>query len=150
MAGEKIVFDKGTLHHQDFTVRRDNYINIAEHRLEYFARTNGYKLKKLMLNQDDDWVNHPIGAWNSLGLIKSFPDYFMYKDNQCAYVELKSSPKIKRKDLKSYIAFDNQFCNGRDVKYFICFATEVGCKFKTIDEMLDMLNNADIDQYKEE
>lgn len=149
MDTEKIIFPKGTLNQQDFKTRQENYINMAENRFEYWCKEKGFKFKKLMLNQDDDWVKHPIGAWHSLGLIKSFPDYFMYKDSVCAYIELKNSPKIKQKDLKQYIAFENQFCNGRDVKYFICIPTSVKVNFFTLNEILDLLTTADIDQYHE-
>jgi hypothetical protein len=147
MDKEKIVFAKGTLNQQDFKTRKENYINMAENRFEYWCKDKGFKFKKLMLNQDDDWAKHPIGAWHSLGLIKSFPDYFMYKNQECAYVELKNSLNIKRKDLKSYISFENQFCNGRDVKYFICMPTVTRMNFFTLDEILDLLTRAEIDQY---
>ena len=148
MAG-KIVFPQGTLNKQDFRTRQENYINMAETRLEYYCKENGYKFKKLIFNQDEDWIKHPIGCWNSLGLLKSFPDYFVYKNDDGAFIELKNSPKLKAKDLKSYIAFDNQFCNNKDVKYLICFAFSTGLKFKTIDEILDLMTTAEIDQYHE-
>ena len=58
------------------------------------------KYKQLHLNDRSDFENSPIPNWYRMSpLLKSFPDYFVYNDNLQFLVEVKSSNRVKVKDL---------------------------------------------------
>ena len=84
-------------------------------------------------------------------LIKAFPDYFVYAPKEAHkqeqfFVELKNATweggktltKIKVRDVKRYIYFEQAFTNYH-TKFTICFPLADKIIFKSVDQILKLL-----------
>lgn len=146
---EKKVFDQGTLNNEHYNERIKNYINYAEDRFENYCKQRGYKFKKLCLNQDDDPYKNPIPHWQDLGIMRAQPDYICTSENRTWYAEIKASNKLKLIDLKKYCGWEALMVRKPKIQYYICFCFKDKMIIKTIDQILELLPKAKVDQYHE-
>jgi hypothetical protein len=150
----KIIQPEGKLNELKYQERVEQYIDFAEQRFEEYCKSKSFHYKKLLFNDDSDFVNSPIPYYNKLGLLSAMPDYFVYSKKEATkqqqfFVEVKASNKIKLKDLKKYITFAQMFCDNRFTQYTICFAFKDGLKFKSIDQILKLLPQAKIQTWND-
>ena len=150
----KIIQPEGKLNELKYEERVGNYIDFAEQRFEQYCKSKSFHYKKLLFNDDSDFVNSPIPYYHKLGLLSAMPDYFVYSKKEATkqqqfFVEIKASNKIKLKDLKKYITFAQMFCDNRFTQYTICFAFKDGLKFKSIDQILKLLPQAKIQTWND-
>jgi hypothetical protein len=150
----KIIQPEGKLNELKYQERVEQYIDFAEQRFEEYCKSKSFHYKKLLFNDDSDFVNSPIPYYHKLGLLSAMPDYFVYSKKEATkqqqfFVEVKASNKIKLKDLKKYITFAQMFCDNRFTQYTICFAFKDGLKFKSIDQILKLLPQAKIQTWND-
>jgi hypothetical protein len=150
----KIIQPEGKLNELKYEERVGNYIDFAEQRFEEYCKSKSFHYKKLLFNDDSNFVNSPIPFFNKLGLLSAMPDYFVYSQataekKQQFFVEIKASNKLKLKDLKKYITFSQMFCDHRFTQYTICFAFKDGLKFKSVDQILRLLPQAKIQTWND-
>jgi hypothetical protein len=150
----KIIQPEGKLNELKYQERVEQYIDFAEQRFEEYCKSKSFHYKKLLFNDDSDFVNSPIPYYHKLGLLSAMPDYFVYSKKEATkqqqfFVEIKASNKIKLKDLKKYITFAQMFCDNRFTQYTICFAFKDGLKFKSIDQILKLLPQAKIQTWND-
>ena len=150
----KIIQPEGKLNELKYQERVEQYIDFAEQRFEEYCKSKSFHYKKLLFNDDFDFVNSPIPYYHKLGLLSAMPDYFVYSKKEATkqqqfFVEVKASNKIKLKDLKKYITFAQMFCDNRFTQYTICFAFKDGLKFKSIDQILKLLPQAKIQTWND-
>ena len=150
----KIIQPEGKLNELKYQERVEQYIDFAEQRFEEYCNSKSFHYKKLLFNDDSDFVNSPIPYYHKLGLLSAMPDYFVYSKKEATkqqqfFVEVKASNKIKLKDLKKYITFAQMFCDNRFTQYTICFAFKDGLKFKSIDQILKLLPQAKIQTWND-
>jgi hypothetical protein len=150
----KIIQPEGKLNELKYQERVEQYIDFAEQRFEEYCKSKSFHYKKLLFNDDSDFVNSPIPYYHKLGLLSAMPDYFVYSKKEATkqqqfFVEVKASNKIKLKDLKKYITFAQMFCDSRYTQYTICFAFKDGLKFKSVDQILRLLPQAKIQTWND-
>jgi hypothetical protein len=155
--------------HQSYEVRSKNYKNISEDRFEHYCIDRGYCFTKLSLNSvasSQSFADSVIPMFSKLPLIyKSQADYFIYKskeeheksDNKekCQwFVELKNATyehgktlaKIKVRDLKRYIYFEQGYTN-QYTRFTICFPLNDKIIFKSVDQILKALPKAELKKF---
>jgi len=145
----KPISETGKHNELDYDERAGNYIDFAEEIFEDYCKLKGMKYRRLHLNDTPDFKSSPIPQWFNMNpLIKSFPDYFVYDDKQHLFCEIKSSYKIKLKDLKHYILFDSLMCEDYATNYCIvvCIRGEEP-KFLTVDMILKALPQSKLDKF---
>ena len=140
---------------QSYENRTKNYLNISEDRFVQYCTSRGYLYRKLGLNAVSDsqsFAESIIPLFAKLSpLIKAFPDFFVYSPKEAHkqeqfFVELKNATweqgktlaKIKVRDLKRYIYFEQSFTNYH-TKYTICFPLADKIIFKSVDQILKLL-----------
>ena len=140
---------------QSYENRTKNYLNISEDRFVQYCTSRGYLYRKLGLNAVSDsqsFAESVIPLFAKLSpLIKAFPDFFVYSPKEAHkqeqfFVELKNATweqgktlaKIKVRDLKRYIYFEQSFSNYY-TKYTICFPLADKIIFKSVDQILKLL-----------
>jgi hypothetical protein len=92
-------------------------------------------------------------------LIKAFPDYFVYAPKEAHkqeqfFVELKNATweggktltKIKVRDVKRYIYFEQSFTNYH-TKFTICFPLADKIIFKSVDQILKLLPKSQLKSF---
>ena len=141
--------------HESYENRTKNYLNISEDRFVQYCTSRGYLYRKLGLNAVSDsqsFAESIIPLFAKLSpLIKAFPDFFVYSPKEAHkqeqfFVELKNATweqgktlaKIKVRDLKRYIYFEQSFTNYH-TKYTICFPLADKIIFKSVDQILKLL-----------
>jgi hypothetical protein len=140
---------------QSYENRTTNYLNISEDRFVNYCLNRGYLYRKLGLNAVNDsqsFAESVIPLFAKLPtLIKAFPDYFVYAPKEAHkqeqfFVELKNATweqgktltKIKVRDVKRYIYFEQAFTNYH-TKFTICFPLADKIIFKSVDQILKLL-----------
>jgi hypothetical protein len=140
---------------QSYENRTTNYLNISEDRFVNYCLNRGYLYRKLGLNAVNDsqsFAESVIPLFAKLPtLIKAFPDYFVYAPKEAHkqeqfFVELKNATwehgktltKIKVRDIKRYIYFEQAFTNYH-TKFTICFPLADKIIFKSVDQILKLL-----------
>ena len=148
---DKRVSPDGEHHKLNYQERIDNYIPFAEQVFEEYCEKKGMKYKQLHLNDRSDFENSPIPHWYRMSpLLKSFPDYFVYNDNLQFLVEVKSSNRVKVKDLMHYCTLNTLYSEGRPTKYAIAFCFKKGeVKMLTIDELMLLIPKAKLGYYED-
>jgi hypothetical protein len=155
--------------HESYEVRSKNYKNISEDRFESYCRNRSYCYTKLSLNSvtpTQSFSDSVIPMFSKLPLIyKSQADYFIYKskeeheksDNKekCQwFVELKNATyeqgktlaKIKVRDLKRYIYFEQGYTN-QWTRFTICFPLADKILFKSVDQILKLLPKSQLKSF---
>ena len=129
--------------------RIKNYIPFAENVFEKYCTDKNMKYRQLHLNDNADFAESPIPMWAKMSpFLKSFPDYFVYNDKTQMLVEVKSSPKVKVKDLLHYCAVHTMYAEGHATDYYIAFCFKDGTvKFYTVEELLGLIPIAEYKQY---
>lgn len=154
--------------HESYENRTKNYLNISEDRFVQYCINRGYLYRKLGLNAVSDsqsFAESVIPLFAKLPtLIKAFPDYFVYapkksdqnKSDQKTqfFVELKNATweggktltKIKVRDIKRYIYFEQSFTNYH-TKFTICFPLADKIIFKSVDQILKLLPKSQLKSF---
>jgi|TARA_B100001094_G_scaffold110401_1_gene106318 hypothetical protein len=145
----KEVSPQGEHNKLNSTERIKNYIPFAEDVFEQYCKSKDMKFRQLHLNDNADFGESPIPMWTSMSpFLKSFPDYFVYNDKKQMLVEVKSSPKVKVKDLMHYCAVHTLYAEGQSTDYYIAFCFKDGVvKFYTVEELLNLIQIADYGKY---
>jgi hypothetical protein len=148
---------------QSYEVRSKNYLNISEDRFVRYCIDRGYLYRKLGLNAVNDtqsFAESIIPLFAKLPTaIKSFPDYFVYAPKEANrqeqfFVELKNASfsngktiaKIKVRDIKRYILFEQTFTNYH-TKYTICFPLADKIIFKNVDQIIKLLPKSQLKSF---
>ena len=147
--------------HESYENRTKNYLNIAEDRFVQYCIDRSYCYTKLSLNSvtpTQSFADSVIPFFRHLPLLfRSQPDYFIYKSKEqyekggCKekyqwFVELKNATweqgktlaKIKVRDLKRYIYFEQGYTN-QWTRFTICFPLNDKIIFKSVDQILKLL-----------
>ena len=149
--------------HESYENRSKNYLNFSEDRFIQYCISRGYLYRKLGLNAVSDsqsFAESIISLFTKLPtLIKSFPDYFVYAPKEAHkqeqfFVELKNATydngktlaKIKVRDIKRYIYFEQSFTNYY-TKYTICFPLADKIIFKSVDQILKLLPKSELKKF---
>ena len=149
--------------HESYENRTKNYLNFSEDRFIQYCISRGYLYRKLGLNSVNDsqsFAESIIPLFAKLPtLIKSFPDYFVYAPKEAHkqeqfFVELKNATyengktlaKIKVRDIKRYIYFEQSFTNYY-TKYTICFPLADKIIFKSVDQILKLLPKSELKKF---
>jgi hypothetical protein len=149
--------------HESYESRTKNYLNISEDRFVQYCISRGFLCRKLGLNAVDDsksFSESIIPMFAKLPtLIKAFPDYFVYAPKEAHkqeqfFVELKNATwedgktlaKIKVRDIKRYIYFEQSFTNYH-TKFTICFPLADKIIFKSVDQILKLLPKAQLKSF---
>lgn len=149
--------------HESYENRTKNYLNISEDRFVQYCINRGYLYRKLGLNAVSDsqsFAESVIPLFAKLPtLIKSFPDYFVYAHKEAHkqeqfFVELKNATwesgktltKIKVRDIKRYIYFEQSFTNYH-TKFTICFPLADKIIFKSVDQILKLLPKSQLKSF---
>lgn len=149
--------------HESYENRTKNYLNISEDRFVQYCINRGYLYRKLGLNAVSDsqsFAESVIPLFAKLPtLIKSFPDYFVYAPKEAHkqeqfFVELKNATwesgktltKIKVRDVKRYIYFEQAFTNYH-TKFTICFPLADKIIFKSVDQILKLLPKSQLKSF---
>ena len=155
--------------HESYEVRSQNYKNYNEDRFESYCLSRSYCYTKLSLNSvnaTQSFADSVIPLFQKLPLFyKLQPDYFIYKskeeheksDNKekCQwFVELKSASfqegktlaKIKVRDIKRYIYFEQAFTNYH-TRFTICFPLADKILFKSVDQILKLLPKSQLKSF---
>jgi len=149
--------------HESYENRTKNYLNISEDRFVQYCIDRGYCYRKLGLNAVSDsqsFAESIIPLFAKLSpLIKAFPDFFVYSPKEAHkqeqfFVELKNATweqgktlaKIKVRDLKRYIYFEQSFSNYY-TKYTICFPLADKIIFKSVDQILKLLPDSELKKF---
>jgi hypothetical protein len=149
--------------HESYENRSKNYLNLVEDRFIQYCLSRGYLYRKLGLNAVSDsqsFAESIIPLFAKLPtLIKSFPDYFVYAPKEAHkqeqfFVELKNATydngktlaKIKIRDIKRYIYFEQSFTNYY-TKYTICFPLADKIIFKSVDQILKLLPKSELKKF---
>ena len=149
--------------HESYENRTKNYLNFSEDRFIQYCISRGYLYRKLGLNAVNDsqsFAESIIPLFAKLPtLIKSFPDYFVYAPKEAHkqeqfFVELKNATyengktlaKIKLRDIKRYIYFEQSFTNYY-TKYTICFPLADKIIFKSVDQILKLLPKSELKKF---
>jgi len=149
--------------HESYENRTKNYLNISEDRFVQHCLDRGYCYRKLGLNAVSDsqsFAESIIPLFAKLSpLIKAFPDFFVYSPKEAHkqeqfFVELKNATweqgktlaKIKVRDLKRYIYFEQSFSNYY-TKYTICFPLADKIIFKSVDQILKLLPDSELKKF---
>lgn len=149
--------------HESYENRTKNYLNISEDRFVQYCINRGYLYRKLGLNAVSDsqsFAESVIPLFAKLPtLIKSFPDYFVYAPKEAHkqeqfFVELKNATwesgktltKIKVRDIKRYIYFEQSFTNYH-TKFTICFPLADKIIFKSVDQILKLLPKSQLKSF---
>jgi hypothetical protein len=149
--------------HESYENRSKNYLNFSEDRFVQYCISRGYLYRKLGLNAINDsqsFAESIIPLFAKLPtLIKSFPDYFVYTNKEKYkqeqfFVELKNATyengktlaKIKVRDIKRYIYFEQSFTNYY-TKYTICFPLADKIIFKSVDQILKLLPKSELKKF---
>jgi len=148
---------------QSYENRTTNYLNISEDRFVNYCLNRGYLYRKLGLNAVSDsqsFAESVIPLFAKLPtLIKAFPDYFVYAPKEAHkqeqfFVELKNATwehgktltKIKVRDVKRYIYFEQSFTNYH-TKFTICFPLADKIIFKSVDQILKLLPKSQLKSF---
>jgi hypothetical protein len=148
---------------QSYENRTTNYLNISEDRFVNYCLNFGYLYRKLGLNAVSDsqsFAESVIPLFAKLPtLIKAFPDYFVYAPKEAHkqeqfFVELKNATyeqgktltKIKVRDIKRYIYFEQSFTNYH-TKFTICFPLADKIIFKSVDQILKLLPKSQLKSF---
>jgi len=148
---------------QSYENRTKNYLNISEDRFVQYCINRGYLYRKLGLNAVSDsqsFAESVIPLFAKLPtLIKAFPDYFVYAPKEAHkqeqfFVELKNATweggktltKIKVRDIKRYIYFEQSFTNYH-TKFTICFPLADKIIFKSVDQILKLLPKSQLKSF---
>lgn len=146
----KKIFPKGQLNKESYSERVKNYMpKFAERRFEEYCKSKGFSFRQLYLNADENLFENPIPHWGKLGLMIAQPDYFCYNKDKQFYAEIKSSNKVKLRDIKKYCAWETIMCDPKYTQYYICFCLNDTLKIKTISQLLELLPKSKIDSYHE-
>jgi hypothetical protein len=145
----KIIYDKGKLNKESYMERVKNYVNFAEERFEKYCEKKGFNYKKLLLNADENLFESPIPHWTKLGIMVAQPDYFCYNSSKQFYAEIKASNKLKIRDLKKYCAWETVMCDPKYTQYYICFCFNDKMVIKTINQVMELINQAKLESYHE-
>jgi hypothetical protein len=149
--------------HESYENRTKNYLNFSEDRFIQYCISRGYLYRRLGLNAVSDsqsFAESIISLFTKLPtLIKSFPDYFVYAPKEAHkqeqfFVELKNATyengrtlaKIKVRDIKRYIYFEQSFTNYY-TKYTICFPLADKIIFKSVDQILKLLPKSELKKF---
>jgi hypothetical protein len=150
--------------HESYENRTKNYLNISEDRFVSYTISRGFLCRKLGLNCVDDsksFSESIIPMFAKLPtLIKAFPDYFVYAPKEAHkqeqfFVELKNATngengktlaKIKVRDIKRYIYFEQSFTNYH-TKFTICFPLADKIIFKSVDQILKLLPKSQLKSF---
>jgi hypothetical protein len=149
--------------HESYENRTKNYLNISEDRFVQYCIDRGYLYRKLGLNAVTDsqsFAESIIPLFAKLPtLIKAFPDYFVYAPKEAHkqeqfFVELKNATwedgktltKIKVRDIKRYIYFEQAFTNYH-TKFTICFPLADKIIFKSVDQILKLLPKSQLKSF---
>ena len=149
--------------HESYENRTKNYLNISEDRFVQYCINRGYLYRKLGLNAVSDsqsFAESVIPLFAKLPtLIKSFPDFFVYAPKEAHkqeqfFVELKNATfesgktltKIKLRDIKRYIYFEQSFTNYH-TKFTICFPLADKIVFKSVDQILRLLPKSQLKNF---
>jgi len=149
--------------HESYENRTKNYLNISENRFVQYCVNRGYLYRKLGLNAVSDsqsFAESVIPLFAKLPtLIKAFPDYFVYAPKEAHkqeqfFVELKNATwehgktltKIKVRDVKRYIYFEQAFTNYH-TKFTICFPLADKIIFKSVDQILKLLPKSQLKSF---
>lgn len=149
--------------HESYENRTKNYLNISENRFESYCLSRGFLFRKLGLNAVTDsqsFAESVIPLFAKLPtLIKAFPDYFVYAPKKAHkqeqfFVELKNATweggktltKIKVRDVKRYIYFEQTFTNYH-TKFTICFPLADKIIFKSVDQLLKLLPKSQLKSF---
>jgi hypothetical protein len=149
--------------HESYENRTKNYLNFSEDRFVQYCISRGYLYRRLGLNAVSDsqsFAESIISLFTKLPtLIKSFPDYFVYAPKEAHkqeqfFVELKNATydngktlaKIKVRDIKRYIYFEQSFTNYY-TKYTICFPLADKIIFKSVDQILKLLPKSELKKF---
>ena len=149
--------------HESYENRTKNYLNISEDRFVQYCNSRGYLYRKLGLNAVSDsqsFAESVIPLFAKLPtLIKAFPDYFVYAPKEAHkqeqfFVELKNATwehgktltKIKVRDVKRYIYFEQSFTNYH-TKFTICFPLADKIIFKSVDQILKLLPKSQLKSF---
>jgi hypothetical protein len=149
--------------HESYENRSKNYLNLVEDRFIQYCISRGYLYRKLGLNAVSDsqsFAESIIPLFAKLPtLIKSFPDYFIYAPKEAHkqeqfFIELKNATyenaktlaKIKVRDIKRYIYFEQSFTNYY-TKYTICFPLADKIIFKSVDQILKLLPKSELKKF---
>ena len=154
---------------ESYEVRSQNYKNYSENRFESYCRSRSYCYTKLSLNSvnaTQSFADSIIPMFSKLPtLIKAFPDYFVYSpkkkfknesdEKTQFFVELKNATngengktlaKIKVRDLKRYIYFEQSFTNYY-TRFTICFPLADKIIFKSVDQILKLLPKSQLKSF---
>lgn len=149
--------------HESYENRTKNYLNVSENRFESYCLSRGYLFRKLGLNAVTDsqsFAESVIPLFAKLPtLIKAFPDYFVYAPKKAHkqeqfFIELKNATyeqgktlaKIKVRDVKRYIYFEQTFTNYH-TKFTICFPLADKIIFKSVDQLLKLLPKSQLKSF---
>lgn len=155
--------------HESYENRSKNYLNISEDRFVRYCIDRGYMYRKLGLNAVTDsqsFAESVIPMFAKLPtLIKSLPDYFIYKSKEEHekssnteksqwFVELKNATwnegktlaKIKLRDVKRYIHFEQSFTNYH-TRFTICFPLADKMFFLSVDKLLRLLPKSELKKF---
>lgn len=149
--------------HESYENRTKNYLNISENRFESYCLSRGFMFRRLGLNAVTDsqsFAESVIPLFAKLPtLIKAFPDYFVYAPKEAHkqeqfFVELKNATwevgktltKIKVRDVKRYIYFEQTFTNYH-TKFTICFPLADKIIFKSVDQLLKLLPKSQLKSF---
>ena len=147
--------------HESYENRTKNYLNISEDRFVQYCIDRSYCYTKLSLNSvnaTQSFADSVIPFFRHLPLLyRSQPDFFIYKSKEqyekggCKekyqwFVELKNATwdngktlaKIKVRDLKRYIYFEQGYTN-QWTRFTICFPLADKIIFKSVDQILKLL-----------
>ena len=149
--------------HESYENRTKNYLNVSENRFEFYCRSRGFMFRRLGLNSVTDsqsFAESVIPLFAKLPtLIKAFPDYFVYAPKEAHkqeqfFVELKNATweqgktlaKIKVRDVKRYIYFEQSFTNYH-TRFTICFPLADKIIFKSVDQLLKLLPKSQLKSF---
>ena len=151
------------------SVVSQNYKNYNEDRFESYCLSRSYCYTKLSLNSvnaTQSFADSIIPLFSKLPtLIKAFPDYFVYSpkkkfknesdEKTQFFVELKNATngengktlaKIKVRDIKRYIYFEQSFTNYH-TRFTICFPLADKIIFKSVDQILKLLPKSELKKF---
>ena len=154
--------------HESYENRTKNYLNISEDRFVSYTTGRCFLCRKLGLNAVTDsqsFSESIIPMFAKLPtLIQAFPDYFVYSpkkkfknesdEKTQFFVELKNATweggktlaKIKVRDLKRYIYFEQSFTNYH-TRFTLCFPLADKIIFKSVDQILKLLPKSELKKF---
>ena len=155
--------------HESYESRTKNYLNISEDRFVQYCISRGFLFRKLGLNcvgDSQSFAESIIPMFAKLPtLIKAFPDYFVYSpkkkfknesdEKTQFFVELKNATngengktlaKIKLRDVKRYIYFEQSFTNYH-TRFTLCFPLADKIIFKSVDQILKLLPKSQLKSF---